>query len=202
MPGQRTEATSSRKRPRSSHGDFPRPASRPEGWRQKPAPTSTNRAALIGPGVEQASQVSQPLLYGGSAANAADATGPASEPTLLATSGTGSDSPQAAVAEVIAAEAELARAAAINQKAAHLAVMAEDGRLYVGRQPPAIGREAFADALSDWPDTFLFRPSQGALRRTPAIWPGRMAKRPGAAMARPAPGTTFASGKYALKAGV
>lgn len=99
---------------------------------------------------------------GGSAANAAVATGPASEPTLLATSGTGSDSPQAAVAEVIAAEAELARAAAIDQKAAHLAVMAEDGRLYVGRQPPAISREAFADALSHWPDTFLFRPSQGA----------------------------------------
>ncbi len=102
------------------------------------------------------------IYDGGSDAGAADAPGPDSEPMLLETSPAGSSSAQAALAEVAAVEADLARAAATGQSLAHLAVMADEGRLYVEQSPPAIGREAFAEALSRWPDTFRFGPSQGA----------------------------------------
>lgn len=100
------------------------------------------------------------IYDGGSNASAAEAPGADSEPTLLAVSDTGSVSPQAAAAELAAAEARLARGSAADQKAAHLEVMADDGRLYVMQRPPAIGREAFADALAAWPETFQFSPSQ------------------------------------------
>lgn len=101
------------------------------------------------------------IYDGGSSASAAGAPGPESEPVLLTTSDVGSVSPQAALAEVAAVEAELARQAATDQQAAHLAVMADAGRLYVGQRPPAIGREAFAEALSAWPAAFQFGPAQG-----------------------------------------
>lgn len=58
-------------------------------------------------------------------------------------------------------EAALAAAAATDQKAAHLAMMADNGRLYVAPRPPAIGRDAFADALDGWPATFRFGPAEG-----------------------------------------
>lgn len=102
------------------------------------------------------------IYDGGSEASAAGAPGPDHEPVLLGASDAGSGSPQTAMAEVAAVEAGLARAAATDQRLAHLAVMADEGRLYVERRPPAIGRAAFADALSLWPETFRFGPSQGA----------------------------------------
>lgn len=101
------------------------------------------------------------IYDGGSGASAADAPGPDSEALLLDASDSGAGSAQAALTEVGGVERELAQAAAVAQKAAHLAVLADDGRLYVGQHPPAIGRAAFADALAGWPETVRFGPSQG-----------------------------------------
>lgn len=110
---------------------------------------------------------------GGSGASAADVPGPDSEPVILEAgpellrvvgSVDGPPAPAAgdwALTEVREAEAELARAAAVDQKAAHLAVMADNGRLYVAPRPPAIGRDAFAGALDGWPATFRFGPTEG-----------------------------------------
>ena len=110
---------------------------------------------------------------GGSGASAAEVPGPDSEPVILPP---GPEllqvvdsldrpppppPPDRAMTAVRAREAELARAAATDQKAAHLAAMADNGRLYVAPRPPAIGREAFAEALSDWPATFRFGPTEG-----------------------------------------
>lgn len=100
---------------------------------------------------------------GGSGASAADVPGPDSEPVILE-AGPESSAPAAgdrAFAEVREGEAALAQAAAVDQKAAHLAVMADNGRLYVAPRPPAIGREAFARALDGWPATFRFGPTEG-----------------------------------------
>ncbi|MDP2763465.1 MAG: hypothetical protein Q8O54_01345 [Brevundimonas sp.] len=121
---------------------------------------------------------------GGSGATAADVPGPDSEPVIL---GFGaellretynerpiSNTPfsERAMAAVKAREAALAVAAATDQKAAHLAVMAANGRLYVAPRPPAIGPEAFAEALSDWPETFQFGPTEGggAARYGDLVW--------------------------------
>ena len=110
---------------------------------------------------------------GGSGASAADVPGPDSEPVILppgpellevrSPGQTPSATPRAdrAMAAVKAAETALAEAAAVDQKAAHLAVLADNGRLYVAPRPPAIGREAFAEALSAWPATFRFGPTGG-----------------------------------------
>jgi ketosteroid isomerase-like protein len=59
----------------------------------------------------------------------------------------GSASPQAAAAEVRAAEAELARRAASDLSGAYLAYLAEDGRMHTDGLKPAIGRSAFPAAL-------------------------------------------------------
>ncbi|MNR33691.1 hypothetical protein D3C85_1513830 [compost metagenome] len=78
------------------------------------------------------------------------------------TTGVGvSASSEAAMIEVRAVEAKLAEAARMDQKAAHLAVLAEDGRLYVAPKPPAIGRAAMAAALDGWPARFDFGPTEG-----------------------------------------
>lgn len=98
---------------------------------------------------------------GGSGASAADVPGPDSEPDILPVAPEGAGSPEQAMAEVAALEAELAREAARDQRQAHLAVLADNGRLYVAPRPPAIGREAFAEALSHWPATFEFGPGEG-----------------------------------------
>lgn len=110
---------------------------------------------------------------GGSGASAADVPGPDSEPVILApgpellqvvTSLDRPPSPMApdwAMNRVREEEAALARAAATDQKSAHLAVMADNGRLYVAPRPPAIGRDAFATALDSWPATFRFGPTEG-----------------------------------------
>jgi hypothetical protein len=110
---------------------------------------------------------------GGSGASAADVPGPDSDPVILPPGPellqvvTSLDSPPPpmapdwAMTRVREEEAVLARAAATDQKAAHLAAMADNGRLYVALRPPAIGRDAFADALDAWPATFRFGPTEG-----------------------------------------
>ena len=110
---------------------------------------------------------------GGSGASSADVPGPDSEPVilpvgpeLLRVAGAGpspspTSAPDSAMAAVKVREAALAADAAVDQKAAHLAAMADNGRLYVAPLPPAIGREAFGDALSAWPTSFRFGPTEG-----------------------------------------
>ncbi|WP_374513057.1 DUF4440 domain-containing protein [Brevundimonas sp.] len=100
---------------------------------------------------------------GGSGASAADVPGPDSDPVILepAPESLAPLTADQAFAEVREGEADLARAAAVDQKAAHLAVMADNGRLYVAPRPPAIGREAFSAALDGWPATFRFGLPEG-----------------------------------------
>lgn len=109
---------------------------------------------------------------GGSGASAADVPGPETEPEILPpgpelmiVANPGGSVPHMdsdwALSRVKAMEAELARAAATDQKAGHLAVMADNGRLYVAPLAPAIGRNAFAEALNGWPATFRFGPTEG-----------------------------------------
>lgn len=110
---------------------------------------------------------------GGSGASATDVPGPDTEPVILPVGpellrvvreGVPDSGPSAsewAMTAVREQEAALARDAANDQKAAHLRVMADNGRLYVAPLPPAIGREAFEAALSGWPATFRFGPTEG-----------------------------------------
>jgi hypothetical protein len=109
---------------------------------------------------------------GGSGASAADVPGPETEPDILpfgpelliVANPDGSiphSAPDWALTRVKALEVDLARGAAINQKTAHLAAMADNGRLYVAPLPPAIGRAAVAQALDGWPSTFRFGPTEG-----------------------------------------
>lgn len=110
---------------------------------------------------------------GGSGASAADVPGPDSEPVILPFGPALIDGPRAdlsidprprperAMIAVRAQEETLARAAETDQKAAYLAAMADNGRLYVAPRPPAIGRAAFSEALSAWPATFRFGPTAG-----------------------------------------
>ena len=91
---------------------------------------------------------------GGTGATSAAAPGPETEPALLPTSIFGSPSPDAAMSEVRAVEAVLAAGALRDQKQAHLALLAPDGRLHVAPLPPAIGVEAFPAALDAWPRSF------------------------------------------------
>ncbi|NJC40680.1 ketosteroid isomerase-like protein [Brevundimonas alba] len=121
---------------------------------------------------------------GGSGASAADVPGPDTEPVILPPGpellevayADGSTNPrprsERAMNEVREQEALLAAAAASDQKAAHLALLADNGRLYVAPRPPAIGREAFAEALSGWPSTFRFGPTDGggASRYGDLVW--------------------------------
>ncbi len=110
---------------------------------------------------------------GGSGASAAGVPGPDSEPVILPVGPAllqvvtsldrppPSMAPDWAMTRVREQEAVLARTAATDQKAAHLAALADNGRLYVAPRPPAIGRAAFADALDAWPPTFRFGPTEG-----------------------------------------
>lgn len=101
------------------------------------------------------------IYDGGSGASAAGVPGPDSEPVILQVSSAGSASPAAAMEEVRAAEARLAERAATDQKLAHLAELAADGRVYVAPRAPAVGVEAATEALGGWPDAFRFGPPDG-----------------------------------------
>lgn len=98
---------------------------------------------------------------GGSAADPAGQPDAASEPRILPIAAVGSSAPEQAAAEVAVIEAQLAAAARTDQKAAHLAFLAGDGRLYVARERPAEGQEAFRSALAHWPTAFDFGVAQG-----------------------------------------
>lgn len=98
---------------------------------------------------------------GGSSASPTNQPGRDSEPRLLPVASTGAASADAAFAEVKAAETTLAEAARGDQKAAHLSVMAPEGRLYVMQLPPAEGADAFGEALAAWPASFDFGPTEG-----------------------------------------
>lgn len=98
---------------------------------------------------------------GGSGASPTGQPGPGTSPRLMPVATVGSTSPEAAMAEVKAAEAVLAAAARDDQKAAYLAAMANDGRLYVAPHAPAETPEAFAEALTGWPARFEFGPTAG-----------------------------------------
>ncbi len=98
---------------------------------------------------------------GGSNASPEGQPGPETEPRLLPVSAVGAVSAAEAFEEVRAAETALATGARTNQKASHLAVLAEEGRLYVAPLPPAEGAEAFATALDGWPETFEFGATEG-----------------------------------------
>ena len=98
---------------------------------------------------------------GGSNASPAGQPGPDSQPRILPVATVDAGSAEAAMTEVRAVEAALATAAAVDQKAAHLSVLAADGRLYVAPLPPAEGAEAYATALDGWPARFEFGPAEG-----------------------------------------
>lgn len=110
---------------------------------------------------------------GGSAASAADVPGPDSEPAILPVGPSfrfyahrtdrfmGMSLAERAMAEVRDQEAALAVAAASDQRAAHLRVIADNGRLYVAPRPPGIGPAAFEETLSGWPAIFHFGQTEG-----------------------------------------
>lgn len=110
---------------------------------------------------------------GGSGADSAVVPGRGSEPVILppgpnlarpvqsGNSVTALSASELAMDAVREEEAALALAAAANQKGAHLAVMASNGRLYVAPRPPALGPDEFGEALSAWPSTFRFGPTEG-----------------------------------------
>lgn len=98
---------------------------------------------------------------GGSNASPVGQAGPDSEPRILSVAVVGAGSPEAAMAEVRAAESALAQAAAVDQKTAHLSMLAPEGRLYVASQPPAEGPDAHATALDGWPERFEFGATEG-----------------------------------------
>jgi len=98
---------------------------------------------------------------GGAGANADAVPDAATDPVILTSASFGSASVIAAMDEVHAAEAALSAAAAKDQKAAHLAALADDGRLYVAPLPPAIGASQYAAALDAWPSIFTFGAPEG-----------------------------------------
>ena len=101
------------------------------------------------------------IYDGGSGATATNVPGADTEPNILPTATIGENSPAVAINEVRATESALAAMAAVDQKAAHLRMLADNGRLYVAQLPPAIGRDAFEAALDSWPRTFDFAPTDG-----------------------------------------
>ncbi len=99
---------------------------------------------------------------GGSGASAAEVPGPETEPEVLPLGrhvpGMTAD---AALAEIAEMEERLAAGLRTDQGAAHLAVLADRGRVYVAPLPPAIGPEQAAQALTGWPTTFETGPMEG-----------------------------------------
>lgn len=109
---------------------------------------------------------------GGSGASAAGVPDADSAPLVLATAPRGSDSADAAMAEVRAMEQQLAERARVDQVAAHLEALLPAGRIYVAPLPPATGEAAMAEALRHWPATFDFGPtiSGGASDAGDLVW--------------------------------
>lgn len=101
------------------------------------------------------------IYDGGTGAPSRDEPGPDVAPTHLPMSTAAAGSPGKAMEEVRAAEARFAALSRTDQKAAHLAVLSNAARLYVGQQPPAKGPADYARALDANPATFEFDPPMG-----------------------------------------
>lgn len=99
---------------------------------------------------------------GGVGASAAEVPGPETEPEILSLglAGPGATA-ETALAEVAEAERALGLGLRTDQRAAHLAVLADRGRVYVAPLPPAIGPKQAAETLAGWPATFETGPMQG-----------------------------------------
>jgi hypothetical protein len=82
-------------------------------------------------------------------------------PIYVPVAGAAAVSPQAAMAEVAAAERELAGRARGDQKGAHLAALAPGGRIYVPGQPAPKDRRALEAQLDAYPAAFTFTPLGG-----------------------------------------
>lgn len=98
------------------------------------------------------------IFDGGAGADPKAEAGPEGAVVSLPVSTVGAASPEAAKIEVAKIEAELAGEAAKDQKAAHLAHLAADGRVYVAPLAPAKGAADFGATLAGWPATFTFSP--------------------------------------------
>lgn len=98
---------------------------------------------------------------GGSGASAADVPGPEAEPVILPVSTALPIPAEQAMSEVREIEHALAVAARQDQRAAHLARVGPDSRVYVAPRPPAIGPAAIREALTGWPATFEFGATEG-----------------------------------------
>lgn len=98
---------------------------------------------------------------GGTPATAEGQPGPDSQPRLLTEAPAPVASFETPMEEVASIERAMAVGAHYDQRAVHLAVLAEEARLYVGARPPAEGRAAFKAALDDWPESFEFSPMEG-----------------------------------------
>lgn len=98
------------------------------------------------------------IFDGGAGSDPKAEAGPEGAVVSLPVSTIGAASPEAAKIEVARVEAELAGEAAKDQKAAHLAHLAADGRVYVAPLAPAKGEADFPTTLAGWPVTFTFSP--------------------------------------------
>jgi ketosteroid isomerase-like protein len=101
------------------------------------------------------------IYDGGTGSPSKDEPGPDVAPTFLPMSTAAAGSPEKAMAEVRAMEARFAEQARGDQKAAHLTVLSESARLYVGQLPPAKTPAAHESALDANPASFEFDPPLG-----------------------------------------
>jgi len=101
------------------------------------------------------------IYDGGTGTPSKDEPGPDAAPAFLPMSTAAAGSPEKAMAEVRAVEARFADQARRDQKAAHLAVLSDAARLYVGQLPPAKTPAAHGPALDANPARFEFDPPLG-----------------------------------------
>lgn len=100
------------------------------------------------------------IYDGGNGSPSADAAGPESEPRVLSP-GEAFSRPGRVIDELLAAESVLAMGSAMGERLSARRY-ADDAVLYVGRRPPATGREAIAAALAAQPADLRFGPTEGA----------------------------------------
>jgi ketosteroid isomerase-like protein len=98
---------------------------------------------------------------GGLGASSAGDPGPERAPVFLPLAASAGPSAPAAFAEVRQAEAALAAEAAGDQRAAHLARYAAEGRLHIAPHPPARTPEAVRDLLTQYPARLRFGTPMG-----------------------------------------
>lgn len=101
------------------------------------------------------------IFDGGVRADPRQEPGPLSHPDYLDMADAGAGSAGAAMSEVAAEEADLARRALESTRVAYLRHLAEDGRLTGSPLPPATGRSAFEQELEARPRTLQLSPLGG-----------------------------------------